>query len=108
MSWGFRELTGFSVRHVSTTSIGALVYLVVFGSLVAFSAYSWLLRVAPPARVATHAYVNPLVAIALGSMLAGEPLTASMVAAGLVIASGVAIALGGQSQQLECGAHADA
>ena len=108
VSWGLRELTGFSVRHVSTTSIGALLYLVVFGSLVAFSAYSWLLRVAPPARVATHAYVNPLVAIALGSMLAGEPLTATMVAAGLVIASGVAIALAGQSHQLECGAHADA
>jgi drug/metabolite transporter (DMT)-like permease len=107
-SWGARELTGFSVRHVSSTSIGALAYLIVFGSLVGFSAYTWLLRVAPPARVATHAYVNPLVAIALGSALAGEPLTVTMVVAGLVIAAGVAIALAGRSRQLESGAHADA
>jgi drug/metabolite transporter (DMT)-like permease len=100
VSWGARELTGFNVRHVSAASIGALAYLVVFGSLVAFSAYSWLLRVASPARVATHAYVNPLVAIALGSTLAGEPLTTTVVVAGLVIAAGVAIALAGQSRQL--------
>ena len=96
VSWGARELTGFSVREISSTSFAALAYLVVFGSLVGFSAYSWLLRVAPPSRVATHAYVNPLVAIALGSALAGEPLTSTIVCAGLVIAAGVALALAGQ------------
>jgi drug/metabolite transporter (DMT)-like permease len=129
VSWSVRELTGFSLREVSSTSLAALAYLVVFGSLVGFSAYSWLLRVAPPSRVATHAYVNPLVAIALGSALAGEPLTSTIVCAGLAIAGGVALAvrggsppsprmqadfqhglpaLAGQSGRLPHGAHADA
>jgi drug/metabolite transporter (DMT)-like permease len=107
-SWAAGELSGFTLRAVSVTSMAALAYLVVFGSLVGFSAYSWLLRVAPPSRVATHAYVNPLVAIALGSALAGEALTMTIVGGGIVIAAGVAIALAGQSRQLECGAHADA
>ena len=110
-SWGVRELTGFRLRDVSATSFAALAYLVVFGSLVGFSAYSWLLRVAPASRVATHAYVNPLVAIALGSALAGEPLTFTMVCAGLVIAAGVALAIAGHAtshSQLCHGAHADA
>ena len=109
-SWGARELTGFSLRDVSATSLAALAYLVLFGSLVGFSAYSWPLRVAPPSRVATHAYVNPLVAIALGSAVAGEPLTSTVVCAGLVIAAGVALALAGPSRQRQLchGAHADA
>lgn len=84
------------------------MYLVVFGSLVGFSAYSWLMRVAPPSRVATHAFVNPLVAVALGSTLAKEPLNATVIGAGLVIAAGVALALVGQPRCRECGAHADA
>jgi drug/metabolite transporter (DMT)-like permease len=118
VSWGTGELRGFRLSGVSSTSLAALVYLVVFGSLVGFSAYSWLLRVAPPSRVATHAYVNPLVAMALGSALAGEALTATIVGAGIVIAAGVAIALAGKSAppgrrlnmtvELESGAHADA
>ena len=100
-SWSAGELTGFSPREVSSTSLAALAYLVVFGSLVGFSAYSWLLRVAPPSRVATHAYVNPLVAIALGSALAGEPLTSTIVCAGLAIAAGVAFVLAGQIRSTE-------
>jgi hypothetical protein len=54
----------------------ALAYLIVFGALVGFTAYSWLLRVAPASRVGTHAYVNPRVAVALGCGMAGEPVTA--------------------------------
>ena len=100
-SWSAGELTGFSPREVSSTSLAALAYLVVFGSLVGFSAYSWLLRVAPPSRVATHAYVNPLVAIALGSALAGEPLTSTIVCAGLATAAGVAFVLAGQIRSTE-------
>jgi drug/metabolite transporter (DMT)-like permease len=103
-----RELSHFSPREVSGTSLAALSYLVVFGSLVAFVAYSWLLRVAPASRVATYAYVNPLVAMVLGSALAGERLTTTIVFAGLVIAAGVAIALAGKSRPLQQGAHADA
>ena len=68
--WSQMELTSFSTR-----SLLGFAYLVVFGSLVGFASYVWLLRVAPTMLVSTYAYVNPLVAILLGSLLAGEALT---------------------------------
>ena len=61
----------------------------VFGSLVAFTAYSWLLKHAPPARVATYAYVNPVVAVLLGWVVAHEALTAQMLAGAAVIIGSV-------------------
>ena len=67
----------------------AYSYLIVFGSLMAFSAYVWLLRVTTPARVATYAYVNPLIAVILGWALGGEPLTLRTVLAAAVIIAGV-------------------
>src|SRR5262249_36899042 len=73
-SWLGRELRGFDPQRVSTLSMAALGYLVVFGSIVAFSAYAWLMQVSAPWRVGTHAYVNPLIAVALGAAVAGEPL----------------------------------
>jgi drug/metabolite transporter (DMT)-like permease len=67
-------------------SLAAWAYLVVMGSLVGFSAYAWLLRVAPISLVVTHQYVNPLVAIALGMLLLGErPSPATLVGALLVV-----------------------
>jgi drug/metabolite transporter (DMT)-like permease len=75
----------------SERSILALLYLVVFGSIVAFSAYVWLLRVSTPARVSTYAYVNPVVAVFLGWLLADEALTVRMLIAAAVIVSGVAL-----------------
>jgi drug/metabolite transporter (DMT)-like permease len=95
-SWVGRELTAFDVRGVSPASVAALAYLTVFGSIVAFSAYAWLMQVAPAWRVGTHAYVNPLIAVALGSLMAGEPLTAALVVAAVVIAGGVALILADQ------------
>jgi drug/metabolite transporter (DMT)-like permease len=62
----------------------ALAYLIVFGSVVAFTAYSWLLGVAPVSQVATYAYVNPVVAVALGAIFVGEKLTVSGVVGGLI------------------------
>ncbi len=62
----------------------ALVYLIVFGSVVAFTAYSWLLGVAPVSQVATYAYVNPIVAVALGAAVVGEEITTTNVAGGLI------------------------
>jgi drug/metabolite transporter (DMT)-like permease len=76
-------------------SIAALGYLVLFGSIVAFSAYSWLLRVAPPARIATYAYVNPVVAMFLGWALAGETLSTRTLLAAAVILGGVALIITG-------------
>ncbi|QKG57035.1 EamA family transporter [Hymenobacter sp. BRD128] len=66
-------------------------YLVVFGSLVAFTAYSWLLKHAPPARVATYAYVNPVVAVLLGWAMRGEKLTGQMLVGAAVIVGSVVL-----------------
>jgi len=75
----------------SAKSILALAYLVVFGAIVAYSAYVWLLRVSTAGRVATYAYVNPVVALILGWALAGEPLTARTGVAAAVILSAVVV-----------------
>lgn len=72
-------------------SLLALGFLVVFGSLVAFNAYTYLLRTVRPALATSYAYVNPLVAIGLGVILAGEQLTILEILAVVVILSGVAL-----------------
>src|SRR6202011_1880669 len=70
----------------------ALLYLIVGGSLIAFTAYVWLLARMPATRVASHAYVNPVVAVALGHFVAGEQLTTrTLVGTALVLASVVLI-----------------
>jgi drug/metabolite transporter (DMT)-like permease len=76
---------------VSARSALSLGYLIVFGSIVGFTAYIWLLRVCSPSRVATYAFVNPVVAVALGSALAGEPFGLRTAAATAVIVAAVAI-----------------
>jgi drug/metabolite transporter (DMT)-like permease len=62
-----------------------LAYLITFGSVVAFTAYTWLLQRCPPALVATHTYANPVVAVFLGWLLASEPLTMRVVLASVAI-----------------------
>jgi drug/metabolite transporter (DMT)-like permease len=69
------EAKGFTLSEVSTRSWLAFGYLVVFGSIVAFTAYNWLLEHYSPTLVATHTYVNPVVAVLLGWAYAGEALT---------------------------------
>jgi drug/metabolite transporter (DMT)-like permease len=76
---------------ISTSSITAYLYLVFVGSLIAFSAYVWLIKHAPPSRVATYAYVNPVIAVFLGWALASEPLTAQTLIATAVIVAAVAL-----------------
>src|SRR5215469_12289295 len=73
ISAGFGEMR--PMPHVSLRAAGALLYLIVFGSLLAFTAFVWLLAHMPATRVASHAYVNPIVAVALGYFLAGELVT---------------------------------
>ena len=85
------EFHGVDVAAFSLRSVLGFLYLVVFGSIVAFSAYVWLLRASTPARVSTHAYVNPVVAVLLGWALADEPLTPRMLVAVAIIVSGVAL-----------------
>lgn len=84
--WSRLDLAAVSVR-----SALAVAYLTVFGSIIGYSAYMWLLQVVSPARVATYAYVNPVVAVLLGWALAGEALTMRMGVAAMVILSGVAL-----------------
>jgi drug/metabolite transporter (DMT)-like permease len=88
---GRGELAGFSLGAVSGRSWLALAYLVVFGSLVAFTAYVWLLGNAPVSVVSTYAYVNPAVAVLLGALLAGERLTGATLAGGLTVLAAVTV-----------------
>ena len=85
------ELSGFSLGAVSGRSWLAVGYLVVFGSLVAFTAYVWLLGNAPVSLVSTYAYVNPAVAVLLGALIADERLTGAALAGGLVVLAAVAV-----------------
>ena len=83
------EMAAFDIRAVTLTSWVGLIYLILFGSLVAFVAYGWLLRNAPISLVSTYGYVNPLVAIFLGAWLANEVLTWRVFVAAAVIISAV-------------------
>jgi drug/metabolite transporter (DMT)-like permease len=84
--WGRLDLAAATPR-----SLLAVGYLVVFGSLVGFTAYVWLLRVSTPPLVATYAYVNPVVAVFLGWAFAGEPVTARTLVAAAVIVGAVVL-----------------
>ncbi|HWT88994.1 MAG TPA: EamA family transporter [Candidatus Angelobacter sp.] len=80
------EARGFSFSQVTTRSWIALAYLIVFGSVIAFTAYNWLMEHYSPTFVATHTYINPIVAVFLGWWLAGEKVTINVaIAAALVI-----------------------
>ena len=83
------EWAQLDLATVSLRSWLGFAYLVVFGSWVGFASYIWLLRVAPTMLVSTYAYVNPLVAILLGSLLAGEQLTPRILIAALFILGSV-------------------
>jgi drug/metabolite transporter (DMT)-like permease len=85
------ELDGFSPSSISSTSATAYLYLAVFGSLISFSAYFWLIRHTTPDRLATIAYVNPLVAVILGWALAGEALSLRILLAAAVILCAVGL-----------------
>jgi drug/metabolite transporter (DMT)-like permease len=79
--------------HVSAKAAGALLYLVIAGSLLGFSAFVWLLGRMPATRVASHAYINPVVAVALGYFFAGEVITTRMLVGTALIVSSVALIL---------------
>jgi drug/metabolite transporter (DMT)-like permease len=85
------EFGQFRPELISSRSFLAIVYLTLFGSLVGFTCYIWLLRVAAPSLVSTYAFVNPVVAVFLGWALAGESLTARTLVAALFIITAVAI-----------------
>lgn len=84
------------VAQVSARSLAALAYLTVAGSLVGFTTYAWLMKTQPASRVATYAYVNPVVAVLLGAWLADEPITPRVLLAAVIIIGGVVTILSGQ------------
>jgi len=85
------DLARLSLAAVSVRSWLACVYLVLVGSLVGFSTFVWLMKHCTPARVSTYAYVNPVVAVFLGWLILGEPVSARTLAAAAVIVVSVAI-----------------
>jgi drug/metabolite transporter (DMT)-like permease len=107
----------FRATHWASVSLRSwmgLAYLIVFGSVVAFTAYTWLLQRCPPALVATHTYANPVVAVLLGWLLAAEPLTLRVVLASVAILGAIVLirrgerAVGAKAPRavVECGESA--
>lgn len=85
------EPTRLDVGAISATSIAAFLYLAVVGSLIAFTVFGWMLRVAPLPLVTTYAYVNPIVAVILGALVLQEPIDVRTVVAGAIIVVAVAL-----------------
>ena len=91
MSLLFGEWQAFDLPSVTGKSLLSLAYLIVFGSFIAFSSYNWLIRIKSPTLVGTYTFVNPLVALLLGRLLAGEALSPQAILGGLVIVSSVTL-----------------
>ncbi|MGC1453131.1 MAG: EamA family transporter [Candidatus Sulfotelmatobacter sp.] len=103
-------LTGeFQATHwasISLKSVFGLGYLITFGSIVAFTAYTWLLQRCPPALVATHTYANPVVAVFLGWLFASEPLTMRVVLASVAILGAIVLIRKGELSAVVKGPNA--
>jgi drug/metabolite transporter (DMT)-like permease len=97
------ELPRFHSGSVSMRSLWAFVYLVIIGAVVGYTAYICLLRHCDPAKVATYAYVNPIVAVLLGTFFANETVTARMLVAAVLIIGSVALII--TAQQLRARAE---
>jgi drug/metabolite transporter (DMT)-like permease len=78
-------------ENLSLRSVFSLIYLILFGSLLSYSAYNWVLRKSSPAKVGTYAFFNPLVAVFLGWLLAGETVTTKMLAGAACILTAMLI-----------------
>jgi len=101
----------FQATHwasISFKSWMGLAYLIVFGSVVAFTAYTWLLQQCPPALVATHTYANPVVAVLLGWLLASEPLTMRVVLASVAILAAIVLIRRGERAAAAVSSHTPA
>jgi drug/metabolite transporter (DMT)-like permease len=95
----------FAPSAITLASMMAVAYLVVAGALVGFTAYLWLMRVSTPSRVATHAYVNPVVAVLLGWAILGEPVTARTAIAMAIIVLAVVLIVTAPSRARSPGAR---
>jgi drug/metabolite transporter (DMT)-like permease len=96
------EWSRFSIDAIAATPRAtlALAYLVLFGTLLGYTCYIWLLGAAPPSVSSSYAYINPLVAVILGASLGREPLTGrTLLAAGIIIAGVVILVTAGQASR---------
>jgi drug/metabolite transporter (DMT)-like permease len=85
------EFSRFDPTLVTGRSVIAWSYLVIFGSLIAFSTFTWLMKHCSPAKVSTYAYVNPVVAVFLGWLVLHEPISPRLFLAATIIIAGVAL-----------------
>jgi drug/metabolite transporter (DMT)-like permease len=104
---GLASGESFHPLGYSARSWMAWAYLVVFGSVVAFSAYVWLLQSAAVSLVATHAYVNPLVAVVLGWLILAEPVTIPTIIGGAVAVAAVTIVVSSEHPPGKARSHGD-
>ncbi|MFN2508528.1 MAG: EamA family transporter [Chthoniobacterales bacterium] len=87
------ELQRLELSQITLQSLGAFAYLVIIGGILGYASYAWLLRHCEPAKVATYAYVNPIVAVLLGTSFAGEKLSMRMIVAAALIIGSVALVI---------------
>jgi drug/metabolite transporter (DMT)-like permease len=90
------EARNFHLNQMTALSLGAFAYLVLIGAVVGYTAYIWLLRHCDPSKVATYAYVNPVVAVLLGAFFAGETVTLRTALAAAIIVGSVALVITAQ------------
>src|SRR6058998_2213677 len=90
------EIPRFHPSSISLLSLASFIYLIIIGAVVGYTAYIWLLRHCDPAKVATYAYVNPIVAVLLGALFAGEKLTMRTLIAACLIIGSVALVITAQ------------
>jgi drug/metabolite transporter (DMT)-like permease len=95
-AWITGELRALDWSHISLRSTLGLAYLIVFGSIIAFTSYTWLLQRCPATLVATHTYVNPLVAVFLGWLAAAEPVSLWVILATVAIPGAILLVRAGE------------
>jgi drug/metabolite transporter (DMT)-like permease len=93
------EIPRLHAAEISARSLWSLIFLIVAGSAIAFSAYAWLVQTSTPSRVGTYAYVNPVVAVALGWTIGGESIGPRTLLAGAIIVAGVALIITARGRQ---------
>jgi drug/metabolite transporter (DMT)-like permease len=101
VSFIFGEWADFNFSEVSLSSWSGLSYLILFGSIITFSAYTWLLSVTSATRISTHTFVNPIVAVFVGWLVGGEALTKGMLVAAVLIGISVYLVLYRKSKYVE-------
>lgn len=92
------EISSFHIENVTAKSLMALSYLIIFGSIIVFSCFNWLIKNCDASKVATYGFINPLVAVMLGNLFGGEPITLKVIISASIILLGVMIIIFGKSK----------